>query len=190
MPPPPAAIIKAGEGGTVNVKVRRIGQVVPISSTAVPPAGALKGKHRLLVILVETNDSRWPKSGYSRSRFNEMIFARSTLSLREYFRENSYGAYDVTGAVVGPIRVRGSMSDFSFAMGAKNTRVKTLVERAVRGVRRKVDFKKFDTHGHIVLECGEDAAAKKAGGEPSTTARSAKAKKKATKRARSGKRKR
>ena len=145
MPPPPSAVVQAGASGPTNVKVRRITEVTPISTTAPPPAVALKGQHKLLVVLVETADAPWPK-GYGKSRFDEMLFARSTLSLREFYRENSYGLYDVTGQVVGPVRIPGSIRDYGFKMGEKNTRVTALIQRAVTAGLKRVDIAKFDTH--------------------------------------------
>ena len=115
MPPNPGQVIGKNKSGVTNVKVRRISEVTPISSTAPTPSTALLGKHRLLVVLVETKDAKWPR-GYSRSRFQEMIFSKRSLSLREYYRENSYGKFDITGEVVGPVRVSGSIHDHAFKM--------------------------------------------------------------------------
>lgn len=145
MPPSPSALVQKGVDAVVDVKVRRIGQVRPISTTAPPPGHALTGKHRLLVVLVETKDARWPKR-YDRSRFEEMIFARSTLSLREYYRENSYGTYDVVGEVVGPLRIKGSIDDYGFKMGDPNGPVTALVELAVRAAGQRVNLDNYDKH--------------------------------------------
>jgi immune inhibitor A len=143
MPPTPNQVIGKNKSGITKVKVRRITEVVPISSTAPAPAMALTGKHRLLVILVETADAKWPR-GFSRSRYQEMIFSKSSMSLREYFRENSYGKYDLSGTVLGPLRVSGRISDHKFKMGQSNDPVASLVEKAVRSAGNKIKFSDYD----------------------------------------------
>ncbi len=145
MPPPPSAVVQQGKGGATNVKVRRIGQVIPISTTAPPPSVALEGEHRLLVVLVETADRPFPEK-FSRSKYEEMVLSKRTLSMREYFRENSYGRYSLDGAVVGPVRISGRMSDYRFEMGSANGPVQKFVERASRAAAAATDLSKFDTH--------------------------------------------
>jgi immune inhibitor A len=135
-----------GKGGLVNVKVRRITEVRPTSSTAPPPATALKGEHKLLVILVESEDSKWPEQ-YSPSRYRELIFSGSTESMAEYYRENSYGLYRLTGEVVGPIRVPGRMKDYEYQRERPDiSRVQVLIERAVKAAAKEIDLQSFDTH--------------------------------------------
>lgn len=149
MPLPPKVVVSSDAAGPVNVKVRRIGQLQIDSVPAPPPAVGLSGTHRLLVVLVDTADTPWPK-GYEPSRFKELLFARSAASLREYYRENSYGAFDLTGEVVGPVRAPGRMADYTFQMGDKNDRVRALVAFAARAAADKVklsSFDVFDTRG-------------------------------------------
>lgn len=142
--PPPLRPDKGG--GLVDVKVRRITEVKPISTTAPPPATALDGKHRLLVVLVETGDAPWPKA-YTRGRYQELIFSNSAESMAEYWRENSYGRYRLTGEVVGPLRVAGRMTDYAYDRNqADGRRVKRLIQKAVEAAAKKVDLKSFDTH--------------------------------------------
>ncbi|MBI4818927.1 MAG: M6 family metalloprotease domain-containing protein [Deltaproteobacteria bacterium] len=145
MPPPPEALVKPG-GGVVNVKVRRIGQLEIIDTAAPPPAIALRGKHRLLAVLIEANDSPWPKSGFDRSRFQEMLFAKGTASLREYYRENSYGAFEVTGEVIGPLKVDVNLSDFTYQPGSASDAIHDLVSGIFRAALERVEPSKFDTH--------------------------------------------
>lgn len=146
LPPPPGVVVKKGDSGAVNVKVRRVGEVSITDTPAPPPAVALTGAHKLLVVLVETADAPWP-AGHDKSRFEELLFARSAASLREYYRENSYGVYDVTGKVIGPIRVPGKMSDYAFEMTSPdNRRVTRLVEAAARAAGNEVKLSTFDTH--------------------------------------------
>jgi M6 family metalloprotease-like protein len=145
MPLPPKQVYDSSAGGATNVKVRRIGELKIDSTTAPPPAIALTGQHKMLVLLVETKDSPWPK-GYEPSRFQEMLFSKETSSLREYYRENSYGAYDVVGQVLGPVRVAGSMKDYAFEMGGNNDKVKKLIEESVRELGKKTRLNDFDTH--------------------------------------------
>ncbi len=147
---PPRLMPEDNKSSVVNVKVRRITEVKPISTTAPPPSVALAGKHKMLVVLVETADSPWPSS-HPPSRYEELIFSRSTTSMREYYRENSYGLFDLSGEVIGPIRLPGRMSDYAYRrVGADGKRVRRLIERAVRaaGKRTKLSsYDVFDTRG-------------------------------------------
>lgn len=145
LPPPPSALVKLGDAGPTPVKVRRIGQVQISDTPAPPPAVALAGTHRLLVVLVETGDAPWP-AGFEKSRYEELLFARSAASMREYFRENSYGVFDLTGEVVGPLRVPGRMDDYAFFMGEKNDRVLRLISAAVKQAAGDRSIASFDTH--------------------------------------------
>jgi M6 family metalloprotease-like protein len=144
LPPPPSVVVKKGDGAAVNVKVRRIGELQVTDTPAPPPAVALTGTHKILVVLVETADSPWP-SGYDKSRFEELLFAKSASSLREFYRENSYGVFDVQGQVVGPVRVSGKMNDFAFDMNSpNNSPVVKLVEAAARAASKDVKLSSFD----------------------------------------------
>jgi len=143
MPPTPHHVVGKNKSGMTNVKVRRLTEVIPISSTAPAPSTGLFGAHRLLVILVETADAKWPR-GFSRSRYQDMIFSKSSLSMREYFRENSYGKFDISGTVLGPLRVSGKMSDHKFKMGESNDPVAALVEKAVRTAGNKIKYSDYD----------------------------------------------
>ncbi len=130
----------------VNVKVRRITEVQPISTTAPPPAVALSGEHRLLVVLVETGDSPWPER-YTPARYERLVFGKSAASMREYYRENSYGAFDLVGEVVGPVRVPGRMTDYAYAQTGGDPRgVHALIQAAMKSAAKKVDLKAYDTH--------------------------------------------
>jgi M6 family metalloprotease-like protein len=133
-------------GGLVNVRVRRITEVKPTSSTAPPPTTALQGKHRLLVVLADTADSPWPQ-GYSRARYEELLFSKTTESMAEFWRENSYGAYQLEGEVVGPIRAPGRMSDYAYDRADPNGKdVAKLIAFAVDRAARDTDLASFDTH--------------------------------------------
>lgn len=145
MPPRPGTQGFPSKGGIVDVKVRRITELRPSSTTAPPPRTALRGKHRVLVVLVATQDSPWPV-GYDAGRFQEILFDRSTASLAEYYRENSYGLFEITGQVVGPVVIPGRLDDFRYERGDTGERVKVLVSSALETAGRQVDLKSFDTH--------------------------------------------
>ncbi|MFO0727135.1 MAG: M6 family metalloprotease domain-containing protein [Myxococcota bacterium] len=145
IPLPPKVIVGKDAAGPTNVKVRRLGVLKVDSEPAPPPAVALSGKHHLLVILVEADDAPWP-SGFDKTRYEELLFSTSAGSLREYYKENSYGLFEVEGEVVGPVKVPGRMTDYSFQMGDKNDRVEALVKAAVAGVRDRSVFQRADTH--------------------------------------------
>jgi immune inhibitor A len=142
----PKDLAKEQKSGLVDVKVRRIAEVKPTDTVAPPPAVALEGEHKLLVVLVETKDAPWPQ-GYDASRFSELLFDKSSPSLREFYRENSYGLFDLSGLVVGPVRVDGSMRDYAYERtDPDNSRVRVLIERAAKAASRLVKLSDFDTH--------------------------------------------
>lgn len=142
--PPPYEAERPGE--TVDVKVRRITQIVPISTSAPPPEIALKGKHRLLVVLVDTADSPWPTE-LTREHYRKLVFEPSGNSLAAFYRENSYGLYELTGEVVGPVRLPGRMTDYAYARSSNDgDRVDKLVELAARAAAKKTKLESFDTH--------------------------------------------
>lgn len=145
IPPRPRDLLEPKKG-IVDVKVRRIEEVKPADTTAPPPAVALQGKHRLLVVLVETRDVPWP-SGFEASRYHEMIFDKQSASMREFYRENSYGVFDLDGAVVGPVRIDGKMSDYAYdRTDPRGDKVRGLVEKAVLAAAKEVKLADFDTH--------------------------------------------
>lgn len=143
---PPRYSEAKDKSAVVDVKVRRITEVKPISTTAPPPAVSLSGAHRLLVVLVETADSPWPEK-YTRERYERVVFGRSAASMREYYREQSYGVFDLVGEVVGPVRVAGRMSDYRYAQtGGDPSAVQALVGAAVAAAKKTVDLSTYDTH--------------------------------------------
>lgn len=145
MPLRPTTVVGKDSGGLTNVRVRQVGVLKVDSEPAPPPAVALTGKHRLLVILAETDDQPWPK-GFDKGRYEELLFSSSTGSLREFYKEVSYGNFEVQGEVVGPVRVPGRMNDYSFQMGEKNDRVEQLVKASVSAVKDRAVFARADTH--------------------------------------------
>jgi len=145
MPPPFEQLTKPQLSSYTDVKVRRFSKVTPISTSAPLPSVALVGTHKLLVVLVETAETKWPAK-YTVSRYRELVFSKTSLSLREYFRENSYGKFDVTGEVVGPVRVSGRLNDYAFKIGQNSKIIQDLVEKAVRASSQKINLKKFDDY--------------------------------------------
>jgi len=67
--------------------------------------------------------------------------------MAEYYRENSYGLYRLTGDVVGPIKVPGRMAAYEYQRERPDAaRVQELIERAIKGAAKEIDLKSFDTH--------------------------------------------
>lgn len=146
MPPRPSSVRPEAPSGLTDVKVRRITKVQALSTTAPPPRVALRGARRMLVILVETDDSPWP-AAYTKGRYEELLFDKSTSSLREYFRENSYGLFDLTGEVVGPVKVPGRLQDYAYGRGTPSgDAVRRMITLALGEAAKRVDLARFDTH--------------------------------------------
>jgi hypothetical protein len=130
LPPAQRAAKAPGSKDPVKVKVRRIEQIKPISTTAPPPRGALVGKHRLVVVLVQTEDSKFAGADVV-ARTREHFFATDRPSLNQFYRENSYGLYEVEGDVIGPYDIPGKLEDYAYGQGAGPERVARFIEAAL-----------------------------------------------------------
>lgn len=106
---------------------------------------------KVLVILAEFPDD---PATHQAGDFDSLVFSasRAAGSVRQYYRENSYGALDITGKVEGPwIRLshpRSYYADGSGGLyGAYPQNAQGMVEEAVLGAANYVDFVQYDGNG-------------------------------------------
>ncbi|MEO0051681.1 MAG: M6 family metalloprotease domain-containing protein [candidate division WOR-3 bacterium] len=114
--------------------------------SAVRPATDRTG--RLLVILVDFNDNihRFPGS-----EFQQLIFGSGTGSMRDYYREVSFGSLLLSGDVAGWIRLSNPYSYYlgdSFGIyGSFPHNSQGLVRDLVSAIDGAVDFSRYDWDG-------------------------------------------
>ncbi len=114
--------------------------------------GALGATRSALVILIDFSDKQRsvPPGNIENLLFSSGTY--STGSLRDYYRENSYGVLDVQGGVVGWVRSEKEYSYYvdgnrglNFNNGDQNAR--GMAEEALRLADPLVDFSQFDNDG-------------------------------------------
>ncbi len=102
----------------------------------------------LPVILVDFPDNT---GRYSRADFVQLIFGEGTASMRDYFLEVSYGNLNLTGEVVGWLRMDKPYAYYvgdSFGIyGQFPNNSQGLVTDAVRLADPLVDFSRYDSDG-------------------------------------------
>lgn len=163
----------------------------------------LEGRRRILVILMDFPDYPWTMKAdsnfvnyagepgypslYLPEYYQDMLFSLGTFrdpfarssytgSLRDFFRENSYGVFDVEGVVIGWFQAKfryryycntdstpGTQDDYGLGSGVHSAR--TLVEEAVAIADSLLDFREFDLDadgamdGLFVVHAGPGAEA-------------------------------
>ena len=131
-------------------------------------------KFKGLVLLIEYNDCKFTYSDYKdimegmlnqenytgttktnirRAEGNNRMFLGDDItctgSMRDFFRDNSNGAFNPTFDIIGPVSVNRSQY---YAGGNKHTGVTQLMLDACTAADSKVDFSKYDTDGDGVVD--------------------------------------
>ncbi len=118
------------------------------------------GEKRALVILLDFSDSQGTKS---QAHFNDMLFssnAGSPKSMRDYYKEVSYGQLDVTGTVAGQgngwfraPKPKSFYTDGNFGFNDHPKNAQKCVEDAITlASNAGVDFSPFDNSGDNFVE--------------------------------------
>lgn len=162
---PSGQIAATGKTNTLNVK----GLITPANQLSVDKrragqARVLGGgrydysKFRGLVILVEYNDAPFSRSdiyeifdemvnkrGYDGYMTNNLLPSKVeyTGSVRDYYYENSNGAFDPKFDVVGPVKI-----NYSQHFARKSSGAQTLVVAALRAANDQIDYSLYDTDGN------------------------------------------
>lgn len=126
------------------------------------------GIEYVLAIKIDFSDQPGKRTG---EEFNEYLFAEKGVSLKTYFRENSYGQMDVQPGPAGGVLpagnswVRAKKPMTYYGEQARIvSRYQELVAEACRGVDAIVDFTKYDRNkdgivDHIfIIHAGNDEA--------------------------------
>ncbi len=150
----------------------------------------LTGTARVLVVLIDFPDYTWDTQAdsnfqnpanqagsgdlYQPSYYRRMLFSLDTFadplsrssytgSLRDYYRENSYGQFDVIGEVAGWFRAAHNYSYYcntdglpntadDFGLGSGEHSAATLVKEALAAADSMLDLSLFDGNGDGIVD--------------------------------------
>jgi immune inhibitor A len=123
---------------------------------------AVTGTRKALVLLVDFSDKA---ATSSQAHFNSMLFSIGTFSsgsMRDYYKEASYGTLDVDGLVSGTggptsgwyraPQPKSYYTDGNFGFNAYPKNAQRLVEDVVNLAAPHVNFAQFDNDGDKVVE--------------------------------------
>ena len=129
------------------------------------------GIEYVLALKIDFSDQPGKRSS---AEFNEYLFAEEGVSLKTYFRENSYGQMDVQPGPVGGVLpegdewIRAQKPMRYYGEGQINVpRYQELIREACRAVDATVDFSKYDRDkdgivDHLfIIHAGNDEASNK-----------------------------
>jgi immune inhibitor A len=119
-----------------------------------------------VVILVDFSDKPANQSAYPPSHFDGMLFSVSSYpggSMRDWYLENSYGQFNVTGVTTVWLRMPQTYAyyvDGQAGFGAYPNNAQKLAEDAVAAADPFVDFSQFDNDGPDgIPDSGDDDGA-------------------------------
>lgn len=157
------SLMEAGHGSVVSS---------PMSSSSHKLSTGTADSARLLVILVDFSDNQWQTgSAGGPADFDSILFSDSrdsfpinpTGSMTDYYRENSYGQFNLTGEVRGWYRMPQTYEWYTYYDNGAS-RSKYLAGHAVLAARADgVDFSEFDADndgnidGLVVIHAGQGA---------------------------------
>jgi Immune inhibitor A peptidase M6 len=135
---------------------------LPHGLAARAPARAVRshptiGEQRLLVLLVDFPDNRGARRP---EEFRDMLFSESsyaTGSMRDFYKENSYGQLDIEGEVLGWLTLPQGYSYYVNGGSGGDEKAyphnaKKMVEDALALAAKNVDFRQFDADGDEYLD--------------------------------------
>jgi immune inhibitor A len=152
-----------------------LGEISEPSTLVLP--GQAQGTWQALVILIDFPDYRWnhqsdenfanQDSLYTPDHFNDMLFSLGTYkdpysqsaytgSMRDFYLENSYGDFEVTGATTVWYTAEHPLAYYtngsSGLRGPYPNNARRLVEEAVELAAPNVDFSQYDNNGDGVVD--------------------------------------
>lgn len=138
--------------------------------------GQARGTWQALIILIDFPDYHWNHGSdvnfpnddtlYTSEHFNEMLFSFGTFrhpysgsdytgSMRDYYQENSYGQFDLTGLVTAWYTASQPLSYYANDRAGFSSYPRSssrLVEEAVELADPDVDFRQFDNNGDGIVD--------------------------------------
>ncbi len=129
---------------------------------AKPEAAPITGTRKTIVLLVDFSDAPATRT---QAHYNDLLFSLGTYatgSMRDFYREASYGKLDVTGQVSGTggptagwyraPRPKSYYTNGNYGFGAYPQNAQRLVEDVLALADPHVDFSGFDNDGDGVVE--------------------------------------
>jgi immune inhibitor A len=116
-------------------------------------SGLRSTERQSIVILVDFDDNEADQGTYPPSHYEEMLFSVGTYptgSMRDWYLENSYGAFNATGTVTIWYRMPELYSyyvDGQAGFGDYPRNAQKLAEDAVAAADPDIDFSQFDNDG-------------------------------------------
>jgi immune inhibitor A len=135
------------------------------ASLWIGPAYNMRGRlpSRIPVILVDFPDQRADRTAHTRRWFESLLFSEGEDpigSFRDYYKEISYGSFDVTGPVVGWYTMPQSLGFYTagaYGLSGYPRNAQRLAEDAIRAADADVNFALFDNDGPDGLpDSGDD----------------------------------
>jgi bacillopeptidase F (M6 metalloprotease family) len=187
-------------GPMTETTLQALKKAIPFRTEVSEPSerilkGQARGSWKALVILIDFPDYRWDNESdpnfsnadsiYTPEHFTDMLFSLDlykdpysqsdyTGSMRDFYLENSYGQFDITGVTTvwytasqrmsfyaNNDSINGSADDYG--LGPYPNNAKRLVEEAVQLADSEVDFSEFDNNadgfvdGLFVVHAGPGA---------------------------------
>lgn len=110
------------------------------------------GERRGLVILVNYTDKQMTSASTTekfKRMFNEAGYSDdgNSMSVSDYFEEQSYGQFKLTFDVVGPVTVSHDMAYYGADVNGSDQRPGEMIAEACRLVNDSVDFNTYDWDG-------------------------------------------
>lgn len=117
---------------------------------------AVVGKRKILTILVGFKDKPFTRSA---ADFDKLMNQESGMvennygSVRNFYKEDSYGKLDVSAIIVGPFTAKKQSSYYKYDKTNSTKYVKKLVEEAVEYASTMVDFSTLDGDNDGYVDC-------------------------------------
>ena len=118
------------------------------------------GTRKILTILIDFKDYSFTRT---QVEFDNLMnqpdgrVGRNQGSVRQYYRENSYGQLDVVSTVVGPYRANWKRKKYSWKNTGKwydgMADIRILVREAINHAKDQVDFSTLDGDGDGYVDC-------------------------------------
>ena len=136
---------------------------LPVQTKALKTPLPTTGNVKILTILVQFSDVKFQDPSGIKQQVNNMInqigyrvpdIDRVTGSVRDFYRDASYGKLDITSTVVGPYTMEHTQAYYGEnKKNGDDRRAGKLVYQAVCAAAKEVDMRQFNNNGDGSVEC-------------------------------------
>ncbi len=137
-------------GQSAEAKMRVVRRIRKLPSSDIPAPMAEKGqmgKHKIIMVMVEFSDRSFPAT-HSKAYYQNTLFSESGYTMKTYYKENSYGKFDIEGKVYGVYKINKPVSYFHYKPGMNSNlnRMKELTQLIVQAASKDINFKEYDVY--------------------------------------------